>query len=380
MAIVRGRRPNLAEMAIYRPFLDRFDLTFFYSGLDSGKCRAQLDEFGLGAMRAARYTSISDLIPYESMRRVMEYKVGIGSYMLSHVKDVLSHDYVNIVDPIYAFAHQIVKRIRPSQKLIIVRWENMHGRYGRVWLASARVSRIFQRANVVLCVSRAAVSTLRLPGDFSGRVVHVYPGIDLGAVSSNGSITPRRLRPFFENGRRPTILFVARLQWTKGLQVLLVALHILRRQMRLCADVWVIGSGGEAPFRSLVEELGLQEQVQFLGLLSNSAVCHKMAEADLFCFPSLLSQNWMEQFGFAVVEAMAHGLPVVAFDSGSIREICGEDAVYASAGNAHSLAEAIARILENKPEALARGERLRRRAFCEFNADVQGGKMLEAIL
>jgi glycosyltransferase involved in cell wall biosynthesis len=172
---------------------------------------------------------------------------------------------------------------------------------------------------------------------------------------------------------------VGRLQWTKGLQALLVAVDILRQRKQLDADLWVIGGGDQAPFEMMAESLGLRERVSFLGTLSNPEVRAKMAKADVFCFPSLLSPNWMEQYGFAVVEAMANGLPVVAFDSGSIREVCGEDAVYASAGNAHSLAEGIAQVIENRDEFVVRGKRLRERALREFDADMQGKKMLEAM-
>jgi glycosyltransferase involved in cell wall biosynthesis len=161
---------------------------------------------------------------------------------------------------------------------------------------------------------------------------------------------------------------------------LLVALRILRQRKQVEADLWVVGGGDKAPFQRLTHELELQERVTFLGTLSNAEVGKKMSEADLFCFPSLLSPNWMEQYGFAAVEAMAHGLPIVAFDSGSIREICGDYAVYASAGNAHSLAEGIAQILEGRADAKVRGEKLRQRALHEFDADRQGSKMLEVVL
>lgn len=104
-----------------------------------------------------------------------------------------------------------------------------------------------------------------------------------------------------------------------------------------------------------------------------------METADLFCFPSLVSPSWMEQFGFALVEAMAHALPVVAFDSGSIREICGDDGIYASTGNAFSLAEGLATVLRDARLARERGHRLQLRAFKEFDADCQGTKMLKAL-
>lgn len=378
MAIVRASRPNLAEFSVYRPFLDQFDLTFFFSGIDPAKCRTQLDAFGLSGVKVVRYTCVSDLFPSQFIQRGLDYKVGIGSYMLSHLHDVLVHDYINVVDPGFGYTYQISRRIRPDQKLIIVRWENIYGRYDRIWLAARRADPVLKRADTIICVSQAGVSTLSLPPGFSGKVVQVYPGIDMRGVPSNG------IGKAADNGssadHRPTILFVGRLQWTKGLQTLLVAMQILRQRKQLDADLWVIGGGNQAPFRALAKKLGLEERVSFLGTLSNSEVRAKMGEADAFCFPSLLSPNWMEQYGFAVVEAMAHGVPVVAFDSGSIREVCGEDAVYASAGNSHSLAEKIAQLIENRDDSVVRGKRLRERALREFDSDTQGRKMFEAIL
>jgi len=259
-----------------------------------------------------------------------------------------------------------------------VRWENIYGRYDRIWMAVRRADPVLKRADTIICVSQAGVSTLSLPPGFSGKVVQVYPGIDMRDVHANGNGRAARNGSFA--GHRPAILFVGRLQWTKGLQTLLVAMQILRQRKQLDADLWVIGGGDQAPFRSLAERLGLRERVSFLGTIGNSEVRAKMAEADVFCFPSLLSPNWMEQYGFAVVEAMAQGLPVVAFDSGSIREVCGEDAVYASAGNALSLAEGISQLVENPDASVVRGKRLRERALHEFDSDTQGRKIFEAIL
>jgi glycosyltransferase involved in cell wall biosynthesis len=378
MAIVRASRPNLAEFSVYRTFMEQFDLTFFFSGIDTEKCRTQLEAFGLSGVKVVSYTCVSDLFPSQFIQRGLDYKVGIGSYMLNHIGDVLANDYINVVDPAFGYTYQISRRMRPNQKLIIVRWENIYGRYDRIWMAARRADPVLKRADTIICVSQAGVSTLSLPPGFSGKVVQVYPGIDMRGVSSNGN--GRAGRNGSSADRRPAVLFVGRLQWTKGLQELLVAMEILRRQKQLDTDLWVIGGGDQAPFKALAERLGLQERVSFLGTISNTEVRAKMAEADVFCFPSLLSPNWMEQYGFAVVEAMAHGLPVVAFDSGSIREICGEDAVYASAGNALSLAEGISQLVENPDASVVRGKRLRERALREFDSDTQGMKIFEAIL
>lgn len=378
MAIVRASRPNLAEFAVYRPFMEHFDLAFFFSGIDTEKCRTQLEAFGLSGAKVVRYTCVSDMFPSQFIQRGLDYKVGIGSYMLSHLKDVLAHDYINVVDPAFGFTYQISRRIRPSQKLIIMRWENIYGRYDRIWMAARRAAPVLKRADTIICVSQAAVSTLHLPHGFSGKVVQVYPGIEMRGVPSNGN--GRAGRNGSSAAHRPVVLFVGRLQWTKGLQALLVAMQVLGQQKQLDADLWVIGGGDQVPFKTMAESLGLRERVSFLGTLSNSEVRAKMAEADVFSFPSLLSPNWMEQYGFAVVEAMANGLPVVAFDSGSIREVCGEDAVYASTGNAHSLAEGLELLIRNSDDSVNRGKKLRDRALREFDADIQGRKMLEAIL
>jgi glycosyltransferase involved in cell wall biosynthesis len=379
MAIIRPFRPNLAEMSVYRPFLDRFDLTFYFTGLSTQSCRLQLDCLGLQHLRAVRYRNYTDFLPSEQLRRLIDYKIGFGSYMLSHLREVLDHDYINVVDPVYAFTHQITRSIQPHQKLIVVRWENMYGRYDRIWMAARHAARVLERADYIICTSKASLYTLLPPNGFSGKISQIYPGIELQSITDGNADLRGGSKQSNRSTSLPTILFVGRLQWAKGLHTLLVALSILHRQLNLTANLWVVGGGKSAPYQRLAKDLGLEQQVTFWSQLSNEMVRRKMREADLFCFPSLLSTNWMEQFGFALVEAMAHGLPVVAFDSGSIREICGEDGVYASAGNAYALAQGIAKLITDSACAAAVGQRLRSRAFQEFDAEKQGMKMLEII-
>ena len=369
MAIVRPYKPNLAEMAVYRPFLDEFEVTVFYTGVDEKSWRKQLDSFGLERMKAVRYRGYTDYVESGLLQRALDFKIGLGSLMLSHLADVLRHDIINVVDPIYAHVHQIVRRMQRHQKLVIVRWENIWGRYEKIWLAARKGSSALKRADVVICVSQAAMKTLSLPAGFGGTVAQVYPGIDLRAVRA----VTRMVRK-----ERPAILFTGRPQWGKGLDRLLAAFSIVVKHMRMDAELWVIGAD-TAGSRRATAALGIADRVHWFGRLPNVQVRQKMAEATVFCQPSLSSATWAEQFGFAMVEAMAQGLPIVAFDSGCIREVCGADGVYASTGNAHSLAQALAVVLGSPEPAKQRGDRLRARAMREFDADTQGLKMLKVI-
>jgi len=63
--------------------------------------RTQLDAFGLSGAKVVRYTCVSDLFPSPFIQRGLDYKVGIGTYMLSHLTDILAHDYINVVDPAF---------------------------------------------------------------------------------------------------------------------------------------------------------------------------------------------------------------------------------------------------------------------------------------
>jgi glycosyltransferase involved in cell wall biosynthesis len=381
MAIVRGSRPNLAEIAAYRVFAECFDLAFFFAGTPEDDCRAQLDALGLSAVRLRRYHSVSDLAPWNWMRRGLDYKVGIGSYMVNHLDDVLNHDIINVCDATFGFTHQIERAIRPEQKLVVVRWENIPGRYDRIWTAVLRANAVMKRADVVICVTRAALEATQLPQGFAGQVAQIYPGVDQPEIRPE-RVAARNAAPRAASAAGsalPVVLFVGRLQRSKGLHMLLAAMRMLRDKTRQDAVLWVVGGGSAAPFQKLAESLGLGDRVKFFGSLPNGEVREKMGAADLYCQPSLVTPNWMEQFGFAMVEAMASGLPVAAFDSGSIREVAGEDAVYGTVGDPASLAEALGELLRNPVKARARGERLRQRAAREFDADRQGAKMLAAI-
>ena len=99
-----------------------------------------------------------------------------------------------------------------------------------------------------------------------------------------------------------------------------------------------LNENGDEDIRNCVVFLGNVPQRQMGALYE---IC------DLMINPSLC-----ESFGFSMIEAMGHGLPIVAADRAVNREICGEGALYYPAENAVVGAETVIKALE--PETLAR--------------------------
>lgn len=104
------------------------------------------------------------------------------------------------------------------------------------------------------------------------------------------------------------------------------------------------GDGPERPrLESLATELGILEQVRFLGSLSRSQVRDAMADADVFVLPS-----HYETFGVVVVEALALGKPVIATRCGGPDSIVEPgDGLLVPTHDVDALAKAMAEVFAN---------------------------------
>jgi glycosyltransferase involved in cell wall biosynthesis len=83
-------------------------------------------------------------------------------------------------------------------------------------------------------------------------------------------------------------------------------------------------------------ELGLQAKVKILPRLTRRDVIEAMQNASM-----LVSSSRVETFGLTVAEALASGMPVVATDSGGVRDILSEEVGILCPAEANTLAEAI---------------------------------------
>ena len=119
------------------------------------------------------------------------------------------------------------------------------------------------------------------------------------------------------------VLSVARLEQGKGVEDLAIAAGLLARRG---VDVRV-SFLGRGPMRGRLEHvaaaMGISDRVEFPGFVPWGELDRVYRGHDAFVLASGTTRNWREQLGFAVLEAMASGLPVLAGDSGSLPEVVG---------------------------------------------------------
>ncbi|MEX2112394.1 MAG: glycosyltransferase [Pirellulales bacterium] len=108
------------------------------------------------------------------------------------------------------------------------------------------------------------------------------------------------------------ILFVGALRESKGVLVLIEACKKLATR-GVPFQLEVMGQWHSDEFairvRQRIEELNLSQQVRFLGMLTGGDKLAAYRRASVFCFPTFFR---CETFGLVLLEAMAHGVPVVS--------------------------------------------------------------------
>lgn len=125
--------------------------------------------------------------------------------------------------------------------------------------------------------------------------------------------------------------------------------------------------------RAFAAKLGLESKVHFAGYVSDDNMVRLWREAGALVFPSL-----HEGFGIPLLEAMAHGLPILASNATAIPEVVGEAALLVDASQIDELAAGITRIIDDsnlRRSLVARGhDRLRK-----FAPDREFGLLHQAL-
>lgn len=242
-----------------------------------------------------------------------------------------------------------------------------------IWLTPEdELTRKVRDAEVVLTCTEEGREQLADLADGHTPVRLAYHGVEL----------KQRTR-FPRSGEPPRVLAVGRLVEKKGHASLLQAAALLRDR-GLDFTLRLAGEGPEwSRLQRLVHQLGLGDRVVFLGPLTESEVEAEYTGADVFALPCRKLANG-DQDGLpnVILEAMAHGLPVVSTRLGGIVEavVDEESGLLADQDDTSGFARRLGRLLE-QPELRERiGREGRRRVAERFERSANLPGVVDALV
>ena len=132
-------------------------------------------------------------------------------------------------------------------------------------------------------------------------------GIDLSIYEH----LPERgaLRKRLDLGERSLVLFLGRIAPKKGLDILLPAFAKMNNQDAVLVIAGPDEAGHAKQVKEIINQLGISDRIFFTGSLRNQDKLEALVDADLFALTS-----YQENFGNAVLEAMACATPVLISD------------------------------------------------------------------
>jgi len=194
----------------------------------------------------------------------------------------------------------------------------------------------------VICCSNYMVSHVQwafgLPPD---KLVMIPNGVATEPYAKTDSEDLRSFRSKFAMPEEKIILFVGRLVYEKGVQVLVNAIPKVLEKTN--AKFVIVGNGYmKEQLTGIIKGLGLGHKVVFTGFIDDETLRRLQKCADVSVVPSLF-----EPFGIVALEAMAAKSPVVVSDSGGLSEIVEHDVtgVKVYVNHPDSLAWGITRVL-----------------------------------
>lgn len=200
------------------------------------------------------------------------------------------------------------------------------------WLMKFFRYLVFKKADEVTVISNYLAQYVKSQN--SKVPVSIIPnGVDLNKFKPNNNHLDSK-----------TIITSSRLVEKNGVGDLIEAMVVVKNKIP-DAKLKIIGDGPlKENLKLKTKKLNLENNIDFLGEISNDLLPEYLSEADVFVRPAL-----SEGLGTAFLEAMASGLPVIGTPVGGIPDFLkdGETGLFCEVGNPDDIAGKIIKLLED---------------------------------
>mmetsp|Transcript_11421 Transcript_11421/g.17209 ORF Transcript_11421/g.17209 Transcript_11421/m.17209 type:complete len:344 (-) Transcript_11421:365-1396(-) len=200
----------------------------------------------------------------------------------------------------------------------------------------------FRDLDAAICVSHACKDNFVLRAKVDPHQTFTIPNaVDSNRFTPDPSIREAEIK---KSGNPDTIniVFISRLQYRKGVDLLL---EIIPKVVAQFENVnFIIGGDGSgmADLKALVEKHNLYNRIEILGGLPHTKVRDVLCRGHIF-----LNTSLTESFCIAILEAACCGLLVVSTDVGGVPEVLPKHMAYLTKPNVKSILRQLARAIIN---------------------------------
>jgi glycosyltransferase involved in cell wall biosynthesis len=187
-----------------------------------------------------------------------------------------------------------------------------------------------------------------------------------------------REKPELKRGKQHLVLYVGVMERQDGLRLLIESItYLVKQKGREDTQFVLVGSGTELPaLKKMATESGVEDFVEFTGLLPHEQVGPYMATADVCVAPDPLNPLNDKSTMIKILEYMAYGRPIVLYELEEGRRTAGEGALYARPNDSTDFAIQIEKLLDSEKLRKNLGEFGRKRTEEELNWKVQSGRLV----
>jgi len=172
-------------------------------------------------------------------------------------------------------------------------WALQHRGWKKKLALALYQKRIFSKASMMVATAKQELESIRCLG-IETAVAVIPNGVDMPPVRTHSQVGER------------TFLFLSRIHPKKGLPDLVAAWAAVRQPGWRVVIAGPDEDGHLDEIRAQIDTLGLGSDFEFTGLVTGDRKEALFAEADVFVLPT-----YSENFGIAVAEALARGVPVI---------------------------------------------------------------------
>lgn len=240
---------------------------------------------------------------------------------------------------------------------------------------------ILKRADKIICAnSYVAKKTGEFYPAGSEKIAVVNPGIIPGAPAINPSDLAE-IRTKYSLKGKIVLLTLGRLALRKGVDQTIKALKKIPKPLIDNLIYFIAGAGRNEEYLRRLAPPKFKKKIIFLGELAEDEKWTWLSLGDIFIMPAREIAGDFEGFGIVYLEANLCGKPVIAGDSGGIRDaiIDGYNGILVDPEDEISVKQGIIKLASDAELRKKLGRQGRERAIKEFNWEKQISKLMKII-